>query len=121
MGGIWYMELAGDVMYNTLNYAIVSRHQINTCTVLYSSVLYCIKIRKFAHNQTKNRQTKNVSITEVHSFLSGSFPDTRGSWTIHYPVRGCHIIYTLHITGLLFSVCMVPRCLKIYGMVMTSL
>merc|ERR1711873_300079 len=62
MGGIWYMELAGDVMYNTLNYAIVSRHQINTCTVLYSSVLYCIKIRKFAH-----KQTRNVSKTEVHS------------------------------------------------------
>merc|ERR1712240_957765 len=65
------------ILYNILNYATVSRHQINTCTVLYSSVLYCIKIRKFAQ---KNKQTKNVSKTEVHSFLSGSFPDTRGSW-----------------------------------------
>ena len=47
----------------TLNYIIVSRHQINTCTVLYFSVLYCIKKRKFADRQTK----KNVSKTEVHS------------------------------------------------------
>merc|ERR1712082_562339 len=36
---------------------LVSRHQINTCTVLYSSVLYCIKMRKFAHKEvrTQNR------------------------------------------------------------------
>merc|ERR1711873_101758 len=39
------------VQYNTLQYIIVSRHQINTCTVLYFSVLYCIKIRKFADNK----------------------------------------------------------------------
>merc|ERR1711873_255173 len=56
--------MGSTILYNTLNYAIVSRHQINTCTVLYSSVLYCIKIRKFAH---KEYRTKNVSKTEVHS------------------------------------------------------
>merc|ERR1712240_168401 len=56
-------ELANStILYNTLNYGIVSRHQINTCTVLYSSVLYCIKIRKFA-----DRHSQNVSKTEVHS------------------------------------------------------
>merc|ERR1711873_18524 len=45
------------ILYNTLNYAIVSRHQINTCTVLYSSVLYCIKRGKFADRQgTQNTE-----------------------------------------------------------------
>ena len=58
-----YMTLrAAPILYNTLNYIIVSRHQINTCTVLYFSVLYCIKIRKFAH-----KQGTTVSKTEVHS------------------------------------------------------
>ena len=77
------------ILYNTLNYAIVSRHQINTCTVLHSSVLYCIKregwkrkMRKFAYRQTDKEHRTDVSKTEVHSFLSGSFPDTRGSWPI---------------------------------------
>merc|ERR1712240_1002505 len=60
-------ELANStILYNTLNYGIVSRHQINTCTVLYFSVLYCIKKRKFAHNQA-SRQARNVLKTEVPS------------------------------------------------------
>ena len=37
-----------------------------TCTVLYFSVLYCIKIRKFADKQA-SRQETHVSKTEVHS------------------------------------------------------
>ena len=39
------------------------------------------KIRKFADNQAKNRQT-DVSTTESTLILSGSSPDTRGSWPI---------------------------------------
>merc|ERR1712112_389890 len=71
------------VQYNTLKY-IKLRYSIEApnkylyCTVLSCTVLY--KKRKFAQKNTEHRT--NVSKTEVHSFLSGSFPDTRGSWPI---------------------------------------
>merc|ERR1711873_137411 len=84
------------LLYNTLNYAIVSRHQINTSTVLYSPVLYCIKRenlwllmlamshprklvsvlykkRKFAQ---KNRQRTFQKLKST-LFLYVSSPDTR--------------------------------------------
>ena len=70
------------VQYNTLQY-IKLRYSIEApnkylyCTVLFRTVLY--KNEKICL-QTDRQGTQNVSKTEVHSFLSGSFPDTRGSW-----------------------------------------
>ena len=74
------------ILYNTLNYAIVSRHQINTCTVLYSYVLYCIKIRKFAHRQ---RIWKERTFQTLKSTL-------RGSWPIIYRCTGTNKEHTTH-------------------------
>ena len=59
------------ILNNTLNYAIVSRHQINTCTVLYFSVLYCIKKRKFAD---KEYGKKERTFQKLKSTLRGSWP-----------------------------------------------
>ena len=57
----FYTVQYSNVLYcNVLSWP-VSRHQINTCTVLYFSVLYCIKIRKFADKQTRNDRFKNWS------------------------------------------------------------
>merc|ERR1712240_1003627 len=53
----------GTILYNTLNYAIVSRHQINTCTVLKEKV----ERGKLENLLTKNKQRTSVSKTEVHS------------------------------------------------------
>ena len=39
-------------------------------------------MRKFAHKEQANRQRTHVSKTESTLFLSGSFPDTRGSLPI---------------------------------------
>ena len=78
-------------------YCNVSRHQINTCTVLYFSVLYCIKKRKFADKQT-NRQAKNVSKTEVHSTRERPILYN----TLNYAIVSSHQINTC--TVLYFSV-----------------
>ena len=51
-------------------------------------------MRKFAYRQTKNKEHTNVSKTESTLVLSGSSPDTRGSWPIKINIRRikhCHI------------------------------
>ena len=68
-----------------------SRELANNCTVLHSSVLYCIKREGWKREKWENLQTKNkeqtdrqtdVSTTESTLILFGSSPDTRGSWPI---------------------------------------
>merc|ERR1712243_287064 len=73
------------ILYNTLNYAIVSRHQINTCTVLYSSVLYCIKIRKFA--QTRQRTFQKLKSTLGGSWPIRKFAHTQRIWNTERPFQ----------------------------------
>ena len=43
------------------------------CTVLYSTVLYCIKIRKFAQNRYTNRQTNKQTDREFN-YRGHSYP-----------------------------------------------
>ena len=58
-------------VHSTRERPIVSRHQINTCTVLYFSVLYCIKMRKFAQTRQTDRQR---TFQKLKSTLRGSWP-----------------------------------------------
>ena len=41
------------------------------------------KIRKFDDKEQTDREQTNVSTTESTLILSGSSPDTQGSWPIH--------------------------------------
>merc|ERR1711873_310273 len=69
------------VHYNTLQY-IKLRYSIEAPNkYLYCTVLFCTVLYK--NEKICSQGTQNVSKTEVHSFLSGSFPDTRGSWPIN--------------------------------------
>ena len=75
-----------------------SRELANNCTVLHSSVLYCIKNEKICLQRTKNKEQTDVSTTESTLILSGSSPDTRGSWPIncylgYYVVLYCNTLY----------------------------
>merc|ERR1711955_155644 len=56
------------VQYNTLHYAIVSRHQINTCTVLYSSVLYCIKRENLLTDKERAFQKLKSTLSSLDPF-----------------------------------------------------
>ena len=68
------------VQYNTLQY-IKLRYSIEAPNkYLYCTVLFCTVLYK--NEKICLQRIRNVSKTEVHSFLSGSFPDTRGSWPI---------------------------------------
>merc|ERR1712240_821929 len=74
-----FLAIASAFFYN--KYVRIVQYCINTCTVLYFSVLYCIKIRKFAHDKEQG------TFQKLKSTLRGSWPITNSDSRINKYVR----------------------------------
>merc|ERR1712240_458774 len=73
-----FLAIASAFFYN--KYVRIVQYTINICTVLYSSVLYCIKMRKFAHDKEQG------TFQKLKSTLRGSWPINKYVRIVQYTI-----------------------------------